>query len=279
MTYQGCDVALLTQHGKQEVLGEPLERALGCRLVHTQNYDTDLLGTFTGDVARKGSQRDAAKRKALIGMHLTGARVGVASEGSFGQDPYAGLMPWNTELLLWVDSRQGIEVVGMAQGPAQSQHATVKSLSALHQFALEARFPEHHLVLRPEHAHHPAVVKGIQDRHSLEAAFHLMAGQSRQGGVYVENDLRAFCNPTRQAIIRAAADDLVRKLLSECPQCKTPGYAPTRQTPGLPCRACGSKTRLPMGEVWRCHACAHEAQHPVKTGTWAEPSTCDVCNP
>ena len=59
--YQGLPVALLTQHGKQELIRPILEVALGCRLVHTDGYDTDLLGTFTRDVARPGSQLEACR--------------------------------------------------------------------------------------------------------------------------------------------------------------------------------------------------------------------------
>lgn len=91
--YQGRQVAFLTQHGKQNLIRTPLEGALGCQLVHTDGYDTDQLGTFTRDVARPGSQLAAARRKANIGMELTGAHVGIASEGAFGPDPFAGLIP------------------------------------------------------------------------------------------------------------------------------------------------------------------------------------------
>jgi hypothetical protein len=47
--YKTLEVAFLTQHGKQTLRRAPLEAALGCRLVHTNSYDTDLLGTFTRD--------------------------------------------------------------------------------------------------------------------------------------------------------------------------------------------------------------------------------------
>ena len=97
--YEGCPIAFLTQHGKQDLVREPLEAALGCHLVHTDGYDTDQLGTFTRELTRAGSQLDAARKKANIGMALTGASVGLASEGSFGPDPFGAFMPWNTEQL------------------------------------------------------------------------------------------------------------------------------------------------------------------------------------
>ncbi len=52
--YHGVAIGFLTRHGKQEQVRGPLERALGCRIVHTDAYDTDLLGSFTKEVARAG---------------------------------------------------------------------------------------------------------------------------------------------------------------------------------------------------------------------------------
>ena len=269
----------MTQHGKQDLVREPLEAALGCHLVHTDGYDTDQLGTFTRELTRAGSQLDAARKKANIGMALTGASVGLASEGSFGPDPFGAFMPWNTEVLLWVDRVHAIEVTGFAHGPAQSLHRMVTSLQELERFATDARFPEHHLVLRPEHAEHPDMDKGIRDRETLLKAFHLAQAKSANGVVFVENDLRAFCNPTRQKTILKATGDMVQKLLSMCPSCDTPGYWLSQQIPGLPCRDCGSLTRLPKAEIWGCKKCGHEEPRKVQSQPWADPARCDFCNP
>jgi len=278
-TYLARRVAFLTQHGKQDLVKAPLESALGCELVHTDAYDTDQLGTFTREIARPGSQLDAARRKAQIGMSLTGAPAGLASEGTFGTDPFGGFMPWNTELLLWVDPARELEVTGIAHGPAQSLHRTVNSLAELMRFAQDAKFPEHHLVMRPEHEDHLQIVKNIHDEHTLVRTFTQLQAESANGWVFVENDLRAFCNPTRQALIRKACDDLILKLRSACPQCQSPGFWVQSRTAGLPCSACGQKTRLPIAEVWHCKPCQHEEQRPLASAAWADPSRCDFCNP
>jgi hypothetical protein len=277
--YQGCQVAFLTQHGKQDLIFAPLEAALGCQLVHTDGYDTDQLGTFTRDVDRPGSQIDAAREKAKIGMKLTGARVGMGSEGTFGADPVGGFIPWNTEVLLWVDLDSGIEVTGFAQGPSKSLHKAVKTLEELTCFAAEANFPEHHLALRPGHEDHPEIMKGIHDWKSLVEAFDLLKAKSENGAVFVENDLRAFCNPTRQVIIRKAADDLIEKLLSTCPTCAAPGFWVTNLVPGLPCKLCTHPTRLPIGKVWSCKVCGKQDHRVSNFGEFADPNRCDFCNP
>lgn len=147
--YAGQTVALLTQHGKEAQLQPILEPALGCRITRVEGFDTDQLGTFTGEVARTRSQLDTAKAKARIGMELSQSRIGLASEGAFIPDPYSGLMPWNVEVLVWLDDTLGIEVSGLAQGPAQSQQRAVETWSELESFAQMAVFPEHHWCYAP----------------------------------------------------------------------------------------------------------------------------------
>ena len=70
----------------------------------------------------------------------------------------------------------------------------------------------------------PRVTKGIQDINTLKSAFIEALLQSGNGKVIVENDLRAFCNPTRRLMIEQATEELARKLLSLCPECQTPGF-------------------------------------------------------
>ena len=277
--YSGRQVALLTKHGKQDLLRPILETALGCRLLHTEDFDTDQLGTFTRDINRHGSQLEAARRKAKIGMELTGAQLGIASEGAFGQDPFTGLISWNTEILLWVDDALGIEVTGIAHGPAQSMHREVKTLKELKIFANEAKFPAHHLVLRPDNQDHSEIYKNISDEQGLLKAFTSAKKKSPNRLVFVENDLRAFSNPTRQEIIRNAAKDLVQKLMSACPKCTAPGYWRKKRIPGMLCSFCHSKTHLTIAEVWQCTACSYEEQREINSNKLADPSKCDFCNP
>ena len=74
-----------------------------------------------------------------------------------------------------------------------------------------------------QNANDPRVTKGIQDIDTLKSAFIEALLQSGNGKVIVENDLRAFCNPTRRLMIEQATEDLARKLLMLCPECQMPG--------------------------------------------------------
>jgi len=79
--YPGRRAALLSQHGKERVIAPEIEPALGCLAERVRGYDTDRLGRFTRSIPRPGTQLDAARKKADIGMELAGLPLGLASEG------------------------------------------------------------------------------------------------------------------------------------------------------------------------------------------------------
>jgi hypothetical protein len=277
--YHGHTAALLTQHGKEAILGPVLNQHLGCTVQHVTGFDTDQLGTFTREQPRSGTQLDAARRKARVGMDLSGLPLGLASEGSFGMDPHMGLVPWNVEIVIWIDDRRSLEVVGMAQGPADDRQSLLNSREALHTFATEAGFPAHGLVLRPEGPDDARVYKNLATWADLNHAFDKAMQEAANGAVFVESDLRAHRNPTRQALIHQAGLDLAQRLLSACPVCQSPGFSRQSHVPGLRCRACGRRTHLPVAETWRCTCCGHEAQLPLPTAEGADPAQCSHCNP
>ena len=277
--YAGQRIALLTQHGKERVIAPVLESALGCRVERVAGYDTDLLGTFTREIARLGTQIEAARKKAHIGMELSGLPLGLASEGSFGPDPFAGMFPWNLELLVWIDDARGLEVVGMAQGKANFSHLLTADWAAAETFARQSGFPEHQLVVRPEGAADPRIRKGIAAWTQLEAAFAWALEQSASGRVFLETDVRADANPTRMQNIRLAAQDLAQKLNCLCPGCGTPGFWTVERLPGLACGDCGAPTRETRAEVHGCLKCAHRLTRERIAPNYADPSRCDTCNP
>ena len=277
--HAGRRLALLTQHGKERVIAPVLDAALGCRVERVGGYDTDQLGTFSRDIPRAGTQLEAARRKARIGMELAGLPLGLASEGSFGPDPMAGLFPWNVEFLVFIDDEQGLEIAGLAHGGASHAHLLTGDWAAACAFARQAEFPAHHLVVRPEGENDPRIQKGIAVWAELEAAFARARAQSASGQVFLESDLRAHANPTRMETIRLAAEDLVARLRSLCPACGAPGFWLLERVAGLPCADCGAPTRETRAEVHACLKCAQrETRERGEPGS-ADPGRCDYCNP
>ena len=276
--YQGKAVSFLTQHGKVPLISPILEPALGCQVIETTGYDTDLLGTFTGTIQRLESQIDTARQKARIGMDLSGLSIGLASEGAFGADPIGGFLPWNVEILVWLDDVNQVEVVGIAQGPSRHLQRSLQSVVELDRFCSESGFPSHHLVLRPASPTDRRVRKGLHRRADLLQAFAECLNESSNQRVFAEHDLRAFCNPARQIMIQRAAHDLLTKIQSCCPHCAQPGFCITRHTPGLPCQTCKRPTRLAQTFLWTCTSCSFVREENSKEA-FAGPERCDFCNP
>lgn len=272
-------IAVPTLHGKVQIMAPVLEPATGCTLVHVPQVNTDAFGTFSGEIARRGSQLEAARAKARAALAHSDLDLALASEGAFVADPVAGLVPWNIEVVLLIDRHSTVEIVGMAQGPARAGQGLVRNGDELMQLARGLGFPEHRLCVRPDHAQDPRIVKGLGSADALLDAFTQALAQSLHGQVLVESDLRAHCNPTRQAMIRRATEDLCQKMHSGCPACGQPGFSISGHRPGRPCRLCASATREPLAHVWSCQACRHTEERREGLPALADPARCDRCNP
>ena len=277
--YSGLKASLLTQHGKESIICPQLFDSNGLEVIHVSDYDTDKLGSFTRDIPRYGSQLDAARKKARVGMELSGLTLGIASEGAFDNDPYTGMFPWNYELVLLIDDIRNIEIIGFFGGQAQSASQLVSSWDELTALLSEAQFTTHQLVIRPDDEYHPECRKGIKDLQSLKEAFEWATSLSKKGNVFVENDLRAHTNPTRMANILRATQDLSRKMNSLCPECEAPGFWVTERKKGLPCASCEAPTNLPLANIWSCVKCAYKKEEVIANQAKADPSKCNYCNP
>ncbi|MFM8711078.1 MAG: DUF6671 family protein, partial [Sphingomonadales bacterium] len=85
--FTGRKLLIATKHKKEIVLSPLLEAALGVHCFTDDRLDTDLLGTFTGEIERLDDPLTTARKKCEQGMALTGCDLAVASEGSFGAHP------------------------------------------------------------------------------------------------------------------------------------------------------------------------------------------------
>ena len=276
--YQGESISLLTKHHKEKVIGPLFSKTLKADLITIDSYDTDQLGTFTREISRQGSQLDAARRKAEIGMEIGRTKYGIGSEGSFVQDPYAGVIPINYEIIIFIDSLRSIEVVGQARGSSINHHASVKNWQELAKFARLNKFPKHQLVIRPDYQDHPAIEKDINNLEQLKKAFNKALKISEKKKVFVEHDLRAFANPTRMKNIKEATKDLLLKLRSVCSKCQTPGFSISRHEPGLPCALCEMPSNQTKAKIYTCLKCDYERKEYVKSNK-ADPGKCNFCNP
>jgi hypothetical protein len=281
--YRNKVAVLTTMHGKEQVIGPVLKEGLGLIVGLAMGVNTDSFGTFSRDVERTGSQLDAARAKIAAGFEYAPlARIGLASEGSFGPHPFIPFLALGRELLVLIDRDTGLELTGHDAKPGTNYgHAIVNNLEDAVAFTKRARFPDHGLVVMGCDGEQPApervLIKDIVDQAALERAVRQAIDVC--GSAFVEADMRAHRNPTRMAAIERAARDLVRRYMSRCPGCASPGFDVTERVSGLPCACCGEPTRVIQTEVLSCTQCAHRLERPATMETTADPGRCDGCNP
>jgi hypothetical protein len=287
--YRGQTAVLASMHRKEAVIAPLLKTHLGLTLQVLPNFNTDQFGTFSRERSRPGSQLETVRLKAQAALQLTDTTLAIASEGSFGPHPSLPYLACNRELVLWLDNRQNLEIVGEALSVETNfRHQSVTTLSEALAFAQQIGFPEHGLMVmpQPDWQDQPGqtIVKGILTEAELSVA--IQATLTEFGKAHLETDMRAHYNPTRMRVIAAATQDLIQKLGQFCPQCQKPGFARHHSIPGLPCQLCQAPTHLPLAEIYACPHCDYQQEQPVSPTAqpaagpaYADPSYCDYCNP
>jgi hypothetical protein len=268
-------------HRKEEAIAPLVEAHLGARALVPQDFDTDRFGTFTGDIHRPDHARATARLKAAAALDHTGETLAIASEGSFGPHPQIPFLACDRELVLLLDRRHHLEIVGeYLSTDTNYRHQTIQDLEAALAFAQAVGFPSHGLVVKPQGREAGPWVKGIVTETHLVQAVTTALRQAPQGEVRLETDMRALYNPTRMGVIAQATEQLMATLGRRCPQCQYPGFALVRELPGLPCSLCGSPTLLTQTRVYQCQHCQHQHhQPPPDRPASADPAHCPYCNP
>lgn len=256
-----------------------LTQVLGVAAFVAPHFDTDRFGTFSNEKMRLLSPLETARQKCFEASHHTGCRLAIASEGSFGAHPVFSFIPADEEVLLLTDQRHGLEFKAVHLS-TRTNFATraVASWAEAEAFAQKAQFPAHGLLVRKAPFATDDIHKGITTWENLERSYHHF--QKKYGSVFLETDMRALYNPTRMEVIGEAAEKLLAEIGHCCPQCQTPGFAITQQTPGLPCSWCHRPTRSIRSVSRQCQRCRYtEAGPPPGAQTSEDPQFCDFCNP
>ncbi len=281
--FAGRTLVIATMHQKEQVIAPLVEAALGVQAIVPSAFDSDRFGTFTRDIPRSGSQREAARHKAEAALAATGATLAIASEGAFFPHPGAPYVACNREIVLCLDREQNLEIVGEVVS-TQTNYAqqTVRSLAEALAFAERVGFPDHGLVVMPQAQPQPGdpIVKGIRDPSVLVQTVEQFLSQSPTAQVHLETDMRAMHNPTRMQAIAEATQNLLQRVQQVCPACDCPGFSCVDQIPGLPCQWCQMPTAMIRAERFACQRCDYQEYRPNALGlTQADPAHCAYCNP
>ncbi|MBX2906063.1 MAG: hypothetical protein KF744_08500 [Taibaiella sp.] len=277
--FAGRDLVIATMHGKETVMAPVLERELGVRIILPAGFDTDRFGTFSGEVLRPKDPLETARMKCSAAAEHTGCSLIVASEGSFGPHPGVFFIPSDDELVVLIDFERGREYKARELTTKTNFRGTLlHTWEEVQDFAAQALFPSHALIVRKAAGANDEMVKGICDWSQLAlAAKNLL---SRYGQVFVETDMRAMYNPTRMAAIASATERLTITMNQLCPMCAAPGYEVKEAKPGLPCELCKAPTRSTLSYLWGCMECGYEEEEYFPHHKTVESAMyCDRCNP
>ncbi len=277
--FKGRKIVIATKHGKENVIAPHLTQDLGLYCFVTDQLDTDLLGTFSGEVDRPDSPVETARKKCHLAMDLTSVDLAIASEGSFGPHPSIPFIPAHEEFLLLIDKKNNWEfLVRKLETKTNYRQITLTSMDMLTDFLDQAKFPSHGLIVKKQADDAADCVKGIRDKQVLLQTVEYFF--SRFGQCTVETDMRAMHNPTRMTVIDAMTASLIQQINSTCPTCQTPGFSLKEKERGLPCSLCGNPTRTVKADIYACQACAYTEHRPPGHAMEKEdPMYCDFCNP
>lgn len=279
MIFKGRRLIIGTKHKKEIVIAPLLEKGIGVKCFIDPEFDTDLLGTFSGEIERKEDALTTLRSKCLLAMERNNCDLGVASEGSFGNHPNLFFAPANDELLILIDKKNDLEIISREFTTETNLDAcAVTNAKELFDFAEKVEFPSHGLILKKSKDDLSYMRKGITDQSELLIFFNFCINEF--GTAYVETDMRALYNPTRMKVIEKATKNLLAKLNSFCPVCFVPGYAVVRATPGLPCGSCSLPTASTLFHTYQCVKCHHQENLKFPHDKEIEnPMFCDACNP
>jgi hypothetical protein len=272
-------LVIATKHRKEQVIAPWVEKTLGALPFVANDLDTDMLGTFSGEVAREHDPITTLRLKCKLAMEKHQCDLAIASEGSFGPHPTYGFIPADDEWVMLLDTKNNLEIVARELN-TQTNFAgqEINSETALLEFAARVQFPSHALIVRKEAGSLLGLKKGIDSWSVLLEAFNSL--QKTHGSVYAETDMRAMFNPTRMNVIEIATQKLMQKVQRTCSACGTPGFDVTRVNSGLPCSLCGLPTASTLSFTYTCNRCAHEEEQifPHQKQT-EDPMYCSHCNP
>lgn len=277
--FTGRRLVIATKHEKEKVIAPLLEKALGVCCFVKEDFDTDTLGTFTGEIERKLDPIATARQKCLMAMELANCDLGIASEGSFGSHPSLFFVNADDEFLIFIDKKNNFEIIARELSMETNFNGKeIETEKDLFEFADSVKFPSHGLILRSSKEDYNQIIKGIIDASKLKEAFEELIEKS--DSIYAETDMRAMYNPTRMSVIETATKKLVNKINSCCPECNVPGFGVTDVKKGLACNLCGSPTNSTLSFIYSCKKCnfKKEELHPHQK-TSEDPMYCDYCNP
>lgn len=277
--FKNRSLVIATKHKKEQVIAPLLEQSISVKCSVPFLFDTDQLGTFSGEVERKLNPLETARLKCKLAMDETGCDLAVASEGSFGQHPTIFFAPADDEIVLLLDRKNNLEIIGRKISTNTNfDGKAIKSIEEGLHFANEHGFPSHAMILRRSENEYTDIHKNINTKERLQQSLETFFKDS--DAAWIETDMRAMYNPKRIQVIAQATEELVNNIVNCCPECDTPGFQVDEVESGLPCELCNRPTRSTLAFRYKCSTCDFEERSYFLHGKEKEDLMyCDSCNP
>lgn len=272
-------MVIATKHHKEKVIAPLFEMSFNLTCFVPENFDTDLLGTFTGEVERKSDPVITLRNKCQQAMDLYNCDLGIASEGSFGLHPNFPFLQADDEFLIFIDKKNDLEIIERELSLSTNFHGCyISTEKELIEFANLVKFPTHALIIQKSAEDLTDIIKGITNWDLLKESFNMFL--QKHESAYLITDMRALYNPTRMQVIQKVTKKLIIKINSCCPECQTPGFGIKDSKRGLICELCGLPTRSILSYIFRCEKCSFtkEELYPNRK-KYEDPMFCDYCNP
>ena len=281
--FQGKSCVLVTMHEKEKAILPVFQGFDGLNFIDAPTLNTDILGTFSGEIIRAQNPLETALLKAKLAFNHVDADFAIANEGSFGPHPSIYFIPADHEWIVLLELKTGRYW--------HTQHISTKTNFSsivpknwieVKEFLRSIDFPNHGIIIKLEseiNENNNQIFKDLDSKLEIEEIFKKY--EDIEGyTLSFETDMRAHRNPTRMQVIAETAEKLKRKLQATCPSCSYPGFDIVEVEKGLPCSICESPTRLIHKVLYACMNCHHQEWSGNPEGLNAsDPGFCDYCNP
>ncbi|OYQ45522.1 DUF6671 family protein [Flavobacterium aurantiibacter] len=276
---EGRTALFATKHGKGLLVQSLFNDQLGIQVQVAPEFDTDVFGTFSGEVNRRDSALETVRRKAKAAAEKYGHDLILASEGSFGPHPEIFFAHANEEYLLLADYKNKREYLAKhLTTDTNFSGERLTNLTDLATFLQKVGFPEAKVILKNREENPDVVSKDLASEEEVATAAQDLL--NRFGSFYVETDMRAMNNPLRRKAIAETAQKLIEKIKSLCPNCAAPGFDWYDVKTGLPCELCQQPTNSVLALKHRCEVCQFENEQPRPDNKSFESAMyCNYCNP
>jgi hypothetical protein len=272
-------VAVVTLHRKSDQIAPAFREISGFELQEIR-IDTDLFGTFAGDIERRLPPKENAIAKARKGIEISGISRAIASEGSIGPDPMVPFVISDHEVMVYLDeeeelviseSYRSFEIVAITE--------EVSLDTPIEPILLKADFPRHKVILTAVGDSGTSIIKDLATIDEIRSGIKELVIRGSDGRVTIESDLRAHCSPSRQKNIEEVAKLLAKRVATLCPACRRRGFGRIDYERGVPCSECHRiNSEVASRVIDGCDGCGHQESGEVLREV-IEAAQCQYCNP